>query len=80
MKNYKKLHKVLKDAGIPIHGVSENEDGSYAISFKKDATDEQKAQAESIKDSFDPDSIPDELTVKEKLAALEVRVAALEKK
>ena len=47
--NVQKLDKELRDNGIPIHGCDVN----GKIHFKDEATEEQRLQAETIKNNHD---------------------------
>jgi hypothetical protein len=48
-----RFHEYLRDAGIPINGVSDHGEGDIRIHFREDATDEQRARANALKHAFD---------------------------
>lgn len=47
------LDKKIRDAGIPIHGVTDNGDGTYRVDFKEEATAQQRSDAAAIVAGFD---------------------------
>jgi len=67
----------------PIYGVSvgvEGNSSSVTISFKDEATKEQKIEAQAVVDAFDwNQEIVEPLTAEERLTILEARVEALER-
>lgn len=50
------LDQRLTDAGIPIHGVSDNGDGTYRVDFTAAATAQQQSDAAAIVAAFDAEA------------------------
>lgn len=48
------LDERIRAAGIPIHGVSDNGDGTYRVDFAAGATAQQQSDAAVIVAAFDP--------------------------
>ena len=74
-----KLHQAIEAEGIPIHGVcprNPNDNKTWSICFKDEATPEQKAQAQTIIDSFvyeDSAPVSEFDVLKAKVDALEAK-------
>lgn len=54
------LHGKLMGAGIPIDGVSFHREMGYRIDFRTEATAEQRAQAQQMVATFDPNEVQPE--------------------
>jgi len=48
------LDTQIRDAGVPIDGVSDRGDGTYRVDFRPEATPAQRSQAAAIAAAFDP--------------------------
>ena len=75
------LHKAIADAGIPIESVviRKPEDRStWKIVFKKDATKEQRTQAQKMLDTWDSTEKVVTKTTEDRISELESRISKLE--